>query len=143
MPQIEYIVSEKTPIAIIIGAGYAPAETTFITEPTATQQLGYIVYPKGHTITPHQHKPQLRQIVGTTEVILVKHGAVEAVLFDNQRKFIAKKLLNSGDIIILLNGGHGFEILEDAVLVEIKQGPYMPNDDKEYFDHDISKCSYH
>ena len=30
-----------------------------------------------------------------------------------------------GDTIILLAGGHGFNILEDTKMIEVKQGPYL------------------
>jgi hypothetical protein len=33
-------------------------------------------------------------------------------------------VLNSGDTILLASGGHGFEMLEDTEMLEIKQGPY-------------------
>ena len=42
--------------------------------------------------------------------------------------------LNEGDIILLIEGGHSFEMLEDAVILEIKQGPYMGVEDKILFD---------
>ena len=30
----------------------------------------------------------------------------------------------TGDKILLAQGGHGFEMLEDTVFFEVKQGPY-------------------
>ena len=33
--------------------------------------------------------------------------------------------MNSGDAIVLMNGGHGFKMLEPSKIIEIKQGPYM------------------
>jgi len=33
----------------------------------------------------------------------------------------------------MVGGGHGFQIKEDTVLLEIKQGPYLGADDKELF----------
>ena len=42
-------------------------------------------------------------------------------------------MLTKGDIIILFQGGHGFKILEKTNIIEIKQGPYDPENDKERF----------
>jgi hypothetical protein len=41
--------------------------------------------------------------------------------------------LETGDIILLVAGGHGFRCLEDTVLLEIKQGPYTGLVEKEAF----------
>jgi hypothetical protein len=34
-------------------------------------------------------------------------------------------------VILLSTGGHGFEMLEESELIEVKQGPYL--DDKKRF----------
>ena len=34
------------------------------------------------------------------------------------------------DVIILFKGGHGFDVLEDCKIIEIKQGPYNKKSDK-------------
>ena len=38
--------------------------------------------------------------------------------------------MTSGDWIILLEGGHGFEILEPSIMVEVKNGPYVGLEDE-------------
>lgn len=43
--------------------------------------------------------------------------------------------MSRGDVILLAAGGHGFEMLEDAEMIEIKQGPYCDDVDKVRFDH--------
>ena len=40
-----------------------------------------------------------------------------------------------GDIVLLLGGAHGFRMLEDTVLFEVKQGPYIPKKDKIIFNY--------
>jgi hypothetical protein len=38
-------------------------------------------------------------------------------------------IVDEGDILILLQGGHGYEILEDGTQVlEVKNGPYIGAD---------------
>ena len=52
---------------------------------------------------------------------------------NNDKKHIDSTTLFKGDIILLCAGGHGFEILENAVMIEIKQGPYNSINDKVRF----------
>jgi hypothetical protein len=33
--------------------------------------------------------------------------------------------LAAGDAILLIAGGHGFEVLEACQIMEVKQGPYL------------------
>ena len=40
------------------------------------------------------------------------------------------EILNEGDFIILINGGHGFKMLEETEIIEVKQGPYSLARDK-------------
>ena len=56
---------------------------------------------------------------------------------DNIR--IGSRELVGGDWIMLLDGGHGFEILEPSVLFEVKQGPYAGDKDKLRFEPVQSK----
>jgi hypothetical protein len=42
-------------------------------------------------------------------------------------------MLNKGYIILLIDGGHGFKMMEDTVIMEIKQGPFVGTEDKEHF----------
>jgi hypothetical protein len=42
-------------------------------------------------------------------------------------------VLESGDVILLSNGGHGFEVLEEVEMIEVKQGPYCGDEDKTRF----------
>ena len=43
------------------------------------------------------------------------------------------KILKKNDIIILNNGGHGFKVLENVEMIEVKQGPYNLKMDKKVF----------
>ena len=99
-----------------------------LTEDKHLQQLGFIVYKAGSTIQPHIHKPAKRIIEKTTETLIVKKGVVEYQIFDNIENPISTGLLNKGDTIALLNGGHGFKVIEDAIMLEVKQGPFIGTD---------------
>jgi hypothetical protein len=133
-PPVERLGTAREPcLAILVRSGFAPEQTTFVTPPEHAQQLGFIVYRKGDSIPRHVHLPVTRTITQTPEVITVRSGSCEVALYDGQRQFVASRRLAAGDVIILLSGGHGFHMLEDTVLVEVKQGPYAGVMEKERF----------
>ncbi|MDQ6671398.1 MAG: hypothetical protein M3069_11725 [Chloroflexota bacterium] len=121
---IETIVDEGVVLAYIARASVLPAETTFLTPPECNLQLGHVVYPAGSEIPRHAHLPIERQVVGTTEVLIVQQGRCEVEVYSDDRRHVTTRTLGVGDILIALGGGHGFRVLEDLVLMEIKQGPY-------------------
>ena len=55
-------------------------------------------------------------------------------IYNKKGKSINKqRILLSDDVIILFKGGHGFDVLEDCKIIEIKQGPYNKKSDKIVF----------
>jgi hypothetical protein len=44
--------------------------------------------------------------------------------------YLESRELEPGDVILLIRGGHGFEVLEEIEMVEVKQGPYVGDADK-------------
>jgi hypothetical protein len=130
---IEHIKWNDQHIATIIRAEYEPSDTTFVTPDSYYQQTGFVVYPKGGVIQRHAHLPIQRHLIGTSEALIVRKGRVEADLFALDKSHLGTWLLEKGDIILLVAGGHGFRCLEDTVLLEIKQGPYTGLVEKERF----------
>lgn len=130
---IERILWRGQPIAYIVRREYYPEQTEFLTPDDFKQQVGFVVYPAGGTIAPHLHRPLKRSLIGTSEALLVRQGRVEVDLYSDDRRFIGTWTLEEGDLILLISGGHGFRMLEDTVLLEIKQGPYTGLDEKERF----------
>jgi hypothetical protein len=55
-------------------------------------------------------------------------------LYSEDRAFVASRQLGTGDLVLAIRGGHGFRMIEDTVLFEIKQGPYSGQAEKERFD---------
>jgi hypothetical protein len=122
--EVVYDKDNTVPICHIIRTGYNPAGTEFFTPGDYSQQLGIIKYPKGGTIKPHYHNKVTREVHYTQEVLVIRKGKVQVNLFDHELKPITKVVLATGDVILLASGGHGFEMLEDCEMLEIKQGPY-------------------
>lgn len=133
MEHIERIVWNDEPLACIVRAALILDKTTFLTPPDARQQVGYLTYPKGATVPRHLHKAMKRSIVGTSEMIIVKKGRCTIDIYNNDRELVASRELLPGDMMLMLGGGHGYRMLEDTVLFEVKQGPYMGEDEKERF----------
>ena len=133
MEFVEHIVFEGKPLAYIIRSEIAPKATTFLTPSDFKQQVGFVVYPKGGEIQRHVHRPLERHLIGTSEVLVVRQGRCEIDIYSNQRQLVATEQLREGDILLMVDGGHGFRMLEDTVFVEIKQGPYTGLDEKERF----------
>ncbi len=133
MDLVETIATGGTPLAYVIRSGRLPPCTTFVTPPELQQQVGFIVYAAGGEIKRHRHRPVERRLVGTSEVLIVQRGRCEVDLYSEERELVATRELRQGDIIVLIAGGHGFRMLEETTLLEVKQGPYAGEDEKERF----------
>lgn len=110
-----------------------PKGHNFLTTDEKELQFGIFNHSAGHSIARHWHPPFLRSIDRTSEVVIIQSGEVSASIFDNDHKLVFEGRLFEGDVVILFSGGHGFEILENATIFEIKQGPYAGDKDKELF----------
>jgi mannose-6-phosphate isomerase-like protein (cupin superfamily) len=74
-----------------------------------------------------------RTIDSTQEVLFIRSGRVRVDLYGEDRRYRSSLELGAGDVIFLASGGHGFEILDDADIVEVKQGPYKGEGEKTRF----------
>ena len=54
--------------------------------------------------------------------------------YDDEKNYLESRILESGDVILLAFGGHGFEMIEDSEIIEVKQGPYVGEADKTRFE---------
>ena len=133
MGPVEQIIWKDKPLAYIIRAEMVPGKTTFLTPSELNLQVGFVVYPAGGEVARHLHRPLERHIVGTSEVLVVKEGRCQMDVYDDDRQLVATRELRKGDIMLMVGGGHGFRMLEDTVLLEVKQGPYTGLDEKERF----------
>ena len=88
-------------------------------------QVGTWHYSKGKEAAPHIHLIAPREALRTQEVVFVQNGRIRANICSEKEEFLKSVELGKGDTIILLNGGHGYEVLEDGTRVlEVKNGPY-------------------
>ncbi len=131
---IEPIWQGQTLLAYVVRADATAATTSFITGDEASFQTGFVVYPAGGFVVPHLHLPVVRTVVGTSELLIVRKGRCIVDMYGDDRALVASRELGTGDLVISLGGGHGFRMLEDTVLLEVKQGPYGGQAEKERFD---------
>ena len=121
-------------LAMILRADFKAEGIRFFTPDTFSQQLGYMNRPKGYVSPPHDHNAVPRTIEWTQEVLIVRSGKVRLDLYEPvNREYIESHVLMPGDIVLLAHGGHGFVMLEQSEIVEVKQGPYAGEYDKERF----------
>ena len=131
---IEKIVHKKKLFALIVRAKFRKKSgINFFTENNAIQQFGYMKHKKNHLIKPHIHNKRKTKILTTSEVIILLKGILRVDFYDNLKKYIFSKKVYANDLIMLVNGGHGFKILKDIEMIEVKQGPYSLIKDKKKF----------
>ena len=90
-------------------------------------------HPTGKMIDAHVHNLVHRNVVMTQEVLFIKKGVLRVDFYDEYEDYLESRDLQAGDIILLVSGGHGFQVLEEIEMIEVKQGPYAGNEDKKRF----------
>lgn len=133
MDKLEYIKKDKNLLAIIIRNNYTCDGVDFITPDEYSQQVAYMHHQTGKVIDAHVHNPVYRSIVMTQEVLFIKRGKLRVDFYDDSEKYIESRILEAGDVILLVSGGHGFTVLEEVEMIEVKQGPYSGDKDKRRF----------
>lgn len=121
-------------LAVIVSNKFDKPGIHFFTPDHLSQQMAYMRHPAGKVIDPHIHNPVSRRVQYTQEVLFIKRGRLRVDFYDNQQAYIESRILSAGDVILLATGGHGFEVLEEIEMIEVKQGPYAGDNDKTRFD---------
>jgi hypothetical protein len=128
---IEEVKIDGRVAAIIVRNEFRPDGIQFVTPDDYSQQLGYMRRPAGYVIQPHIHLQVDRQASFTQEVLYMRKGRVRVDFYREDESYVDSREISTGDVILLSTGGHGFEMLEESELIEVKQGPYL--DDKRRF----------
>jgi hypothetical protein len=127
---VEHVKHGDELLAIIIASNFSKKGIEFFTPNDFSQQLGYMNRPAGYVIAPHIHNHVERKVTLTQEVLFIKSGKVRVDFYSNDRVYLESRTLEQGDVILLASAGHGFEMLEDSEMIEVKQGPYCGDMDK-------------
>lgn len=132
-PMLETISTDGQTIAIIIYRDYRVDGIKFVSPLDFSLQLGHMTRPAGYEVVPHTHNPVERNTIGTQEVLFIKAGMIRVDFYAPDHRFIDSRELKTGDLVLLAGAGHGIEVLEEATIVEVKNGPYIEGADKGRF----------
>jgi len=130
---LEQVIHNEQLLAIILRHGFAGDGVHFLTPHDLSQQLAYMHHPRGKVIEPHVHNVVQRNINYTQEVLIIKRGRLRVDFYASDHVYLHSRILTGGDVILLATGGHGFEVLEELEMIEVKQGPYTGDADKSRF----------
>ena len=133
---VEKIINDGQTLSIIVYSDFNSEGIHFFTEDHFSQQLAYMHHPEGKVIQPHIHNPVPREVHYTQEVLILKKGKLKVNFYSDDKKYLESRVLTKGDVILLVQGGHGFEVLEEVEMFEVKQGPYAGDKDKTRFEAD-------
>jgi mannose-6-phosphate isomerase-like protein (cupin superfamily) len=133
LSMIEKVTHEDQLLAIIVRNDFICEGIRFFTPDDFSQQLAYMHHPAGKLIEPHVHNHLPRSVTYTQEILIIKRGKLRVDFYDREKSYLHSRTLSAGDIILLSAGGHGFEVLEEIEMIEVKQGPYAGEMDKTRF----------
>jgi hypothetical protein len=119
-------------LAIYIPHDFSPEHRSgFLTGQNESFQLGFIAKKRSERVPLHRHKKQVRKLTSTSEFLIVRSGSCKVYVYSDDNLFSEHFDCHSGDMILLLSGSHQIDFSEDTVLIEVKQGPYIQDADKE------------
>ena len=121
-------------LAVIIRADFQADGIVFATPNELPQQLGYMNRPAGYEIDPHVHVLKRYEVEFSSETLFIRKGKVRIDFYSEDKQYLSSEILAAGDVVLLSRGGHGFEMLEESEIIEVKQGPYESDNDKIRFE---------
>jgi mannose-6-phosphate isomerase-like protein (cupin superfamily) len=130
---IEHIQYGGSLLAMIVPRAFKKPGVNFVTPPDLSQQLAYMCHPAGKIIDAHFHNPVPREVNYSQEVLFIRKGRLRVDFYDVECHYIESRILEAGDTILLIEGGHGFEVLDELEMIEVKQGPHVGEGDKTRF----------
>ena len=130
---IELIEHAGVRLALIIRDAKTETGVNFFSDHDDYLQVGAFSLPQGHQIVPHIHQNFSRSLDKTTEVLILQSGRLKVDFYSGEKIYLKSRELAAGDVIVLFDGGHGFTMLDDVRMLEIKQGPYGGDKDKVRF----------
>ena len=129
-PSLEKIYNKSELLAIIVRNDFTDKGINFFTPNNYSQQLAYMSHPAGKEIQPHVHKKVQRQVHYTQETLFIRKGRLLVDFYSDDQVYLESRTLEAGEVILLVQGGHGFKALENLEMFEVKQGPYAGDEDK-------------
>jgi len=129
-------------LALIVRHTFREPGITFFTDDQLSQQMGFMRHPAGKVIEPHVHNHISRSVSFTQEALFIRSGKIRVDFYSESQAYLCCYELAAGDVVLLVSGGHGFEVIEEVEMIEVKQGPYAGDKDKTRFSG-VSATSRH
>ncbi len=129
---IEYIKYKNEKYAVVVRSNYVNKPIDFFTDTNNEFQMGMFTRDAGYRVEPHKHICDPFKIESVQEFIFVKNGKLKMEFFSSSGNKYNEIILNKGDSVLTMRGGHSIIFLEKSSILEIKQGPYKENK-KVYF----------
>lgn len=111
-------------LAVIATCEGYPNGVNFITDPANPQQVAVLKHPEGYTVPAHRHYGATRTVDCVQETLIVLKGRAKLDVYSYTREHLYAVEIGAGDIVLLMQGGHGLTVLEYCEIVEVRQGPY-------------------
>ncbi|MBT3293298.1 hypothetical protein HN512_02810 [Candidatus Peregrinibacteria bacterium] len=103
----------------------APDGVNFLNNPEDSLQIGLMERPTGYKVEPHLHPSRSIPIERVSEFLYIEKGKVKATVTDEEWNVLGEHELSEGDFLLFLRGGHSVEVIEEARMIEVKQGPFL------------------
>lgn len=132
----KFLQKDGSLIAILFKYSDLEKGTNFYTDNELPFQFATMQRSKGELVRIHKHKQRKNLVESTTEVLIIKSGFIKVTLLSDKKELISEVELKSNDLIILYKGYHGIKFVEDTIMFEIKQGPYLEENCKEFLPND-------
>lgn len=120
-------------LAIYVKFDSLSSEKNFVTDNEFEFQVATFNLDKNTEILRHYHPEQKREIKGTSEVLIVQEGSLTIDIYSDKKELVKSLVLEKGDMVNMISGGHGVKINENCKFIEVKQGPYIDKIDKVRF----------
>ena len=124
MSQLQKIFDGEQLISIIIPGDLEAHGTKFITPQDFPLQVGLHEHPAKTEIKAHSNNKFKIETAVFQEILIIQKGSVKVDLYGIDNNPLTSLVLNAGDSIFFVDGGHGLLMLDDARILEVKQGPY-------------------
>ena len=111
---IEKIKYNNQRLTFIVSRKFSEPGVHFFNDDDLSQQLAFMKHPAGKSIQPHVHNTVPREVHYTQEVLFIKKGKLRVDFYTEEQKYLESRVLEAVDVILLIQGGHGFEILEET-----------------------------
>ena len=126
-------------LALIVSHKFNDNGLRFLTSDDMSQQLAFMRYPAGKNIMPHIHNRAERTVEFTRETLFIRSGKLRVDFYSDDKCYLESRILETGDVILLAGGGHGFEVIEEVEMIEVKQGPYLGERDRTTFTASVTR----